>query len=162
MKFGDVLNRITGFSVPVFGVQWSPTETERSVARRILAFLEDRRVLYVPSEMEQPHQCVESVLRIREFLTAELGSLDSKTSIAQSLRALRAACRKFHDTVNVEKGAIIRHGAEYGHYASWLFNGALGELRGVFGVHIATLAASYGLDVEGELASILPATGDDC
>ena len=36
------------------------------------------------------------------------------------------------------------------------FNQALGELRGVFGIHIGMIAAKYGLDVEDELASILP------
>ena len=36
-------------------------------------------------------------------------------------------------------------------------NGALGEIRGVFGVDIARPAASPGLDVEDELASLLPA-----
>jgi hypothetical protein len=38
---------------------------------------------------------------------------------------------------------------------------ALGELRGVFGIHIAKLAAEYGLDIEDDLASILPARDDD-
>jgi len=33
---------------------------------------------------------------------------------------------------------------------------ALGEMRGVFGVQIGMLALKYGLDVEGDLASILP------
>lgn len=55
---------------------------------------------------------------------------------------------------------IIMFGAQQGHYASWKFNGALGALRGVFGVHIAKLATAYGLDVEDDLASILP-EGDD-
>jgi len=157
MKFREIVSRITGFSVPIFGAQWNPPEAECAVARRVIAFLEDRRVLYVPSEMELPHHCVESVFRIREFLTAELGKLDSETEIAKRLRAMRAACRKFLGTVEAEGGQIIKFGASYGHYASWVFNGAVGELRGVFGIHIATLAASHGLDVEGELASILPA-----
>jgi hypothetical protein len=52
---------------------------------------------------------------------------------------------------------IIVFGAHQGHWASWEFNGALGELRGVFGIHIARLAAAHGLGVEGDLASILPA-----
>lgn len=42
---------------------------------------------------------------------------------------------------------------------SWVFNGALGELRGVFGVHLARLAVAYGIDVEDDLGSILP--GED-
>lgn len=160
MKFNEVLSRITGLSIPVFGMQWNPPEAERAVARRVLAFLEDRRVLYNPTEMEMPGHCVASVQRIREFLTSEIGKLDADKEIAQSLRAMRAACLKFMNTVGVDDKHdrhIIMHGAERGHWANWTFNGAVGELRGVFGVHVAALAASYGLDVQGELASILPA-----
>jgi plasmid maintenance system antidote protein VapI len=39
-----------------------------------------------------------------------------------------------------------------------IFNSALGELRGVIGIHIAAIAAQHGLDIEGDLATILPAT----
>lgn len=157
MKFEEIVSRLTGFSTPVFGVQWNPSEPQRAVARRVLAFLEDRRVLFVPSAMELPDHCVQSILRIREFLTQELGALDSDQPLAQSLRAMRAACRKCLATVEAEGRHIIQFGAHRNHYASWIFNGAIGELRGVFGIHIATLAVSHGLDIEGDLASILPA-----
>lgn len=161
MKFQEIISRVTGLSVPIFGLQWNPPEAECAVARRVLTFLEDRRVLYVPSEMELPDHCVESVLRIREFLTAELGKLSNDQDLSQSLRAMRAACRKFLHTVEADDRRAIHFGAHQGHYASWVFNGAVGELRGVFGVHIARLAASHGLDVEDELATILPAETDD-
>jgi len=48
-------------------------------------------------------------------------------------------------------------------YEAWVFCGALGEMRGAFGLHIALIAVRNGLDIEGELASILPADpeGDD-
>lgn len=157
----EIVSRVTGFSVPIFGIQWSPAEAERTVARRVLAFLEDRRVLYAPSEMEVPHHCVESVFRIREFLTEELGRLSATTDIASSLRAMRAACRKFLTVVEADDRRIILFGAQQNHYASWVFNGAIGELRGVFGVHVAMLAVKHGLDVEDDLASILPAEVDD-
>ncbi|HET7833963.1 MAG TPA: DUF6650 family protein [Gallionella sp.] len=158
MKFREVVSRVTGLSVPIFGLQWNPPEPECAVARRVLTFLEDRRVLFVPSEMEVPQHCVESVLRIREFLTKELSALNPEGELALSLRAMRAACRKFLTTVEADDRRIIQFGASHGHYASWIFNGAVGELRGVFGIHIARLAASHGLDVEGELATILPAS----
>ncbi len=160
MHFKEILSRLTGISIPVFGVQWNPPEADRSVARRVIAFLEDRRVLYVPSEMEVPGHCVESVLRIREFLSTEIGTLAQGGALCASLRAMRSACRKFLAVVEADKREgrpIIMHANELGHYASWVFNGALGELRGVFGIHIAALAAGYGLDVEDDLASILPA-----
>ncbi|MFH1891097.1 MAG: DUF6650 family protein [Candidatus Zixiibacteriota bacterium] len=160
MRFKEILARITGLSSPVFGVSWNPPEPEVTAARRVVAFLEDRRVLYVPSEMEVPHHCVESVLEIRRFLTAEIQSLHERAAITDSLRAMRAACRKFMTTVG-RRSDIISFGAHGGHWASWEFNSALGELRGVFGVHVARIAASHGLDVEGELASILPGPIDD-
>ena len=161
MRFMEIVSRITGFSVPVFGIQWNPSEAERAVARRVLTFLEDRRVLYSPSQMEVPSHCVESVLRIRESLTSELGKLDAASDIAASLRAMRAACRKFLTTVDADDRAPIVYGAQRGHYASWIFNGAVGELRGVFGVHIALLATKHGLDVEDELATIIPSAAED-
>jgi hypothetical protein len=113
-------------------------------------------VLYNPSEMELPEHCVKSVIEIRHFLTGELGNLNANSNLAQSLRAMRAACRKFVDITHREE-KIIKFGNSLGHYASWHFNGAVGELRGVFGIHVAQIAAQYGLDVEDQLASILPA-----
>ena len=38
----------------------------------------------------------------------------------------------------------------------WICISALGELRGVMGVLVAQLAASYGLEIEDDLAKILP------
>ena len=159
VKFKDIASRLTGISSPIFGVSWKPPETERSVAKRIIAFLEDRRVLYSPSEMEVPDHCVKSVLDIRKMLTTEISNLDEKAEVTASLRAMRAACRKFLDTAQADNGRIIRFGAERGHYASWTFNSALGEMRGVFGVHLARLAAAYGVNVESDLAVIIP--GED-
>jgi hypothetical protein len=161
MKFQEIVSRLTGISTPVFGISWNPPEPESVIARRIITFLEDRRVLYAPSKMETPAHCVESVIQIRGFLTAELAQLDSGTELARTMRAMRAACRKFLNTVDGRDGRIIRFGDQYGHWASWVFNGALGEMRGVFGIHIAKLAAQYGLDVEDELASILPGKDED-
>ncbi|PWU10680.1 MAG: hypothetical protein C5B51_03900 [Terriglobia bacterium] len=44
-----------------------------------------------------------------------------------------------------------------GHWASWTFYGTLGEMRGTFGVHLARIATQFKLDIEDNLASILPA-----
>ena len=65
MKFQEIANRLTGISVPIFGVSWDPPKAQVTVARRVITFMEDRRVLYVPSEMEVPRHCLESVNQIR-------------------------------------------------------------------------------------------------
>ncbi len=151
MKFSEIVSRLTGISSPIFGVSWNPPQAEVSVARRVITFLEDRRVLYVDGEMEMPDHCVSSVIEIRRYLTTELQQL-SDGELSSSLRAMRAACRKFLDKSN----GVGRHGGHWGYSSGWRFNSALGELRGVFGVHLAKLAAQHGLDVEDDLAQILP------
>jgi len=45
--------------------------------------------------------------------------------------------------------------------AGWRFNQALGEMRGVFGIHIGRLAVAYGLDVD-EAAGVGAAARPGC
>ncbi len=166
MKFSEIANRLTGISTPFGGASWQPAEMEIAAARRVIAFLEDRRVLYEPSEMEVPSHCVHSVIEIRHRLSDELGKLDGKNSdLAATLRAMRAACRKFLERVGSDGREGIQRANGWG-FHSWTFGSALGELRGTFGIHVAKIAAAFKLDVEDRLASILPPnadadTGDD-
>lgn len=155
MKFSEIASRLTGISCPIFGISWNPAAPEVTVARRVITFLEDRRVLFVDSEMEMPEHCAASVLEIRRYLTSELQQL-TDSDLCNALRAMRAACRKFLAKMDEGGGLVVRHGGHWGHWASWRFSSALGELRGTFGIHIARIAAQHGLDVEDDLAQILP------
>lgn len=163
MRFTEIATRLTGISCPMFGISWNPSDAEVTAAKRVITFLEDRRVLYNPTTMEIPTDCTMSVIEIRRFLTDELGRLDPHDELAKNLQAMRAACRKILDDVQGEKsrhGFIddpIRYRWSLG---SWVFLSALGELRGIFGIHVALIAVRNGLDVEADLASILPAEFD--
>lgn len=161
MKFKEILERLTGLSCPIFGISWNPPESEITVAKRIITFLEDRRVLYSYSQRELSVNCIKSVLAIREYLTTELVKLKSKNQLDESLRAMRAACRKFLTRVSEQKAKIENFPEEYIYGSSWDRVGALGELRGVFGVHIAKIAAQYGFDVDNDLSLILPSKDED-
>ena len=156
MKVSEIANRLTGISSPLLGVSWQPGELEGSAARRVVAFLEDRRVLYAPDELEVPSHCVSSVLELRRFLTSEIGKLDPSSEFSSSLRGMRAACRKFLERVGVDGKEIALYANQRGHWASWTFYSALGEMRGTFGVHVARIAAHFKIDVEDKLATIIP------
>lgn len=159
MKFSEIANRLTGISTPFGGASWQPPELEIAGARRVIAFLEDRRVLYDPCEMEVPDHCVPAVIDIRHHLSHELGKLEGGSELAASLQAMRAACWKFLDRVGTDGLQGIRY-ASGGGFQSWTFGSAVGELRGTFGIHLAKIAAQFHLDVEDKLASILPADAD--
>lgn len=165
MRFAEVKRRVTGFSIPIFGVSWEPGEAEVTVARRVVTFLEDRRVLFNPTELEVPAHCIDSVIEIRRFLTDEIAGLGDDEDLAPHLVAMRAGCRKFLDNMQELDGdrRLLHPGNMWG-FPGWVFISALGELRGTVGIHVAQIATKYGLDVEDGLASILPAApkkGDD-
>ena len=65
IPFQEIANRVTGFSTPIFGLQWTAPTLDVEVARRLLTYLEDRRVLYMPDDREGPSYAVQSVLAIR-------------------------------------------------------------------------------------------------
>jgi hypothetical protein len=170
LKAKSLLGRLTGFSVGVpvasVGLSWNVPADERDLVRRLLTFLEDRRVLYVAEYLEIPNHVTKSVLQIRAELTTILGQLPGDSRAAGALRAMRAACRKFLEEEHPDFrhvylpgiGRPIRHepGTDGGGTPGFFV--ALGELRATFGIHIAALAYEYQLDLEPELAAILPAT----
>ncbi|MBI1725016.1 MAG: hypothetical protein HYR52_05200 [Candidatus Tectomicrobia bacterium] len=156
VTFKELLSRLTGFSTPVFGVSWNPPKPERGVIRNLFTFLEDRRVLFNPFHLEVESQVTDSVLKIREELTKVLGQLPESSNAAPSLRAMRAACRRFMDEPHPEAPHLDHHFMMRRHDGGAGFFMALGELRAVFGTHLGLLAVQYGLDVEGDLASIMP------
>jgi len=155
LKFREIINRLSGFSTPLGGVQWEPAVLEVEAARRVIAYLEDRRVLYEESTAEMPDHCVQSVLQMRETLTHEVGGLKADGDLAPHLRAMRAACRKFLSVIG-ELDAEIQPFRHYMGYQEWVFLIALGEMRGVFGVQVGQVAAMFEFDVEDPLATIIP------
>ena len=156
LSFNDIKERLTGISCPFFGISWNPSESERKVAQRVIRFLEDRRVLYNPSELESPRYCVESVCRIREYLTSEMQQIDSDSNLFSYMKAMRIACRKFLDRFSSKDDRFLDEARYNGNYSSWVFGSALGEMRGTFGNMIAQISAAYGIDVEDDLGAIIP------
>lgn len=155
----SLAHRLTGFSLPFFGVQWTPPADEREIIRGLLAALEDRRVLFVPHHLEVVSHVTSSVLQMRETLTQTLQSLPETSHAAGSVRAMRAACRRFLEEPALDfRNLPSRYGRRHvdEEEGSPPFFVALGELRATFGTHVAALAYQYGIDVEAELASILP------
>jgi len=152
--FKKIARSLTGFSTPVFGVSWNPPETDREIVKKLITFLEDRRALYNPYNIETVLWVTESIMEIRKRLTDVLETLDDGSDISAHIRAMRAACRKYMDENEVQlKIRGITHRGES--------LTSLGELRGVFGIHIAQLCVKYGVDIEGELATILPVEDDE-
>jgi hypothetical protein len=145
IRFKDLALRITGVSIPIFGVSWNPPEPEREVVRETFIFLEDRRALFNDFAWEIEHEVAQSVLDMRREFTAALKRLPEKSEAVMSLRAMRAACREYLDNTRRNPG---------GHFS---FLTELGRLRAIIGVHVAYLAVKYGVDIDTDLSHVIPA-----
>ncbi|WP_089225153.1 DUF6650 family protein [Actinacidiphila glaucinigra] len=160
MKVLEIMRRVKGFSTPFGGVDWDLPTPQRALAERVVVYLEDRRVLTMPraitSAVDDPGHCVASVLQIREMLTQILMEPDTGAELSEHLKAMRAACRRFLDTVGNNHSGHVRGRAQ-----SATFGAALGELRAIFGIQLGVIAARYKLELPGELSAILPAADID-
>jgi hypothetical protein len=147
MKFSEIGQRINGIgiSTPIFGfsVNWNPSESAKNIAREVIIFLESRRVLYNPYNLEDDRHCISSAIEMRNFLTDRI-TKTSSDDLERHLRAMRSACIKFVQW-------LVQHPRN----KQFLGEG-LGELGATFGLHIGILAAQYGIDIEDDLATILP------
>jgi hypothetical protein len=147
----EILARITGISIPMFGIQWQPQPAEIATARDLLRYLEDRRVLYRPFEMENSQHCVSSVLDMRQALTQSLKDLSPQSQLYKRIQKIRRACRDFSDIVGAKKF----DDAPLPVQNSILFR-ELERLRKTAGLAIAEVAIGFNLDVEDDLAAAIP------
>lgn len=160
MKFKDIANRVTGISCPIFGISWNPLKLESDEARSVITYLEDRRVLYNPYEMESPNHCLESVLKIREFLTGKISELKPDSKLVEVMRGMRGSCRRFLDETQKEwyydklEGRID----SMGNGMQIKFYNDMGVFRGETGIFIVQILIMYGIDCESDLLKIVPLT----
>ena len=147
--------RLTGAGAFGFNLAWEKVPGDEVPARAAITYLEDRRVLYGRRDVEDGMFAVQSALAAREFLTELLREPRPQKSLALSLKAMRVAFRRFVDAAGPHGRNFMDH-YQYGGLGPDPFSLALGELRGTVGMHVAAIASQYDIEVEDELASILP------
>ena len=100
--------RLTGISTPIVGISWEYKDrnSEKQIARNLITFLEDRRVLFSDIWgklfLNSPGT-PKSVQEIRDRLNKDIENLDRTSNLAQSLLFMRKACRDFLDAYQLIK-----------------------------------------------------------
>jgi hypothetical protein len=156
----DTARRITGISTPLGGISWGdPGPGDGETVRRFLVFLEDRRALYNAMNLEVVGEVHRSIHEIREQCTKTLQVLAPKAFAVVPVRAIREASRRFHDDEN-ERFRFFDHRWSHEESGPGFFV-ALGSYRATVGQQVALLAAHYDIDIEGDLASVLPTQTED-
>jgi hypothetical protein len=150
-SFKEILAHCTGISSPIFGVQWNPPILEIQVARDLVTDLEDRRVLFSPVAMEGPSHCLASVNSMRQSLTNALKQLSESSLLAKQLLVMRKACHHFADVIGAPGFDNIDHVFQRSVLERELF-----ALRKAVGKALSEIVVAHGLNVEDDLATIIP------
>jgi hypothetical protein len=151
LKFDRIYKNITGLSCPIFGIQWNAPAIESDEAKNVVLFLEDKRVLFNPANMEDAGHCAQSVIEIRSELTKALQALPSDSNLSKSLKRMRKACQDFSDKLGHPMFSKFDPPVQTSMLERELF-----KLREKCGLSVAEIAVAYGLDVDDGLASIIP------
>ena len=151
MRFNEILARITGVSVPIFGIQWQPSTPQIKVARDLMRELEDKRVLYRSEDLEGAHHCVYSVMDMRQKLTMSMQQVNTDDPLYKQLQKIRRASRDFCDVIGSPKFDTLPAPVQKS-----LLSRELAKFRQAVGSAVGAISIAYGLDIEDELASIIP------
>jgi hypothetical protein len=153
LKGREVAARLIGIRTPIGGSDWEPPVGERERARQVLMHLAQQRALWDPYDIAIGAFVAQSIVDVRERLGRDLKDLPADSVLQEGLRAMQAACRMF-----LEENQSPRSG--YGPPYEAQLHSTLGELRALFGIHIARIACAYDLEVDTHLEGILPPEPD--
>ena len=153
----SLASRLAGVSILGFGASWKAPEPERVVVRDVITELEDKRALHSQAVWEEPQHVVQSILKLREVMTNGLKGVGDNSPANDAFRIMRATCRDFLTLTSTkrigDKPGMLRPD---GTWELEEFFIGLGRLRSVFGQQLAVLSYLYGVDIEEQLAAILP------
>jgi hypothetical protein len=153
LKGRELAARLIGIRTPIGGIDWEPLAGERKRAKRVLKYLAEQRALWDPYDVAIGTFVAQSIVDLRGQLRSDLDGLPTDSVLHEGLRAMHAACRMF-----LEENQSPRSG--YGAPYEAQLHSTLGELRALFGVHIARIACAYDLAVDAHLTGILPPEPD--
>ena len=150
IPFEDLLKRTTGLSTPLFCVTWSPADSERDVAKRLLTILEDEGLLF--GDYRRLHDlggyAEKALHRLHDRLSEELSPLDRETPLVKSFYYQNVAIDLADGGINVAKADLLRGRSRN------TYNIELGEFRRLKGTSKVTVKKTpdgYQIDSKGIL-----------
>lgn len=92
---------LNGVSTPIGGISWNKTHSVKDKFSFLLLYLESKRILVNPIEMEKKEWCIESVLEIKKQLVAITEETVFKKDDLYVIRNMIDACNQYLDSVLV-------------------------------------------------------------
>ena len=135
---------LSGISTPFGGISWNRNVSGKDMFSYLLLFLESKRILVHPIDMEKKEWCIESVLEIRNTLVSAAQNVSLSQFDAETLRKMIDGCNTYLDAVSPMNlpAIIFKNGDKWEDIS---FDNAMKAFRNVFRTEIAKVESHYGL-----------------
>lgn len=120
------------------------TQNDQSqTCRKIIKFLEQRGVLFMDLNFEEPRFVYDSTKEIRTFLTQIQSEVIPDTPLEVIVDSMNHSCRYFMNTTNIDLSMTE-------------MSYSLGAMRKIIGLNLLDMKKVYGVQLTGQLINILP------
>ncbi|MBQ8506953.1 MAG: hypothetical protein IJ466_05950 [Clostridia bacterium] len=146
--------RLTGISLPFGGLSWDQNTTAKECFQYLMIYLESKRILVNPHEMELKSECIQSTLEIKRTLTeivkdAALGQED-----LEIVRSMIGACNNFLDSTREDDVPHLIYKLDGKHWENSRFDTAMKEFRSAFRYQLKKIeerhSLHFGLEIPEE------------
>ena len=135
---------LNGFSTSIGGISWNKTTSSKELFTHLLFFLESKRILVNPIELEFKDWCIESVLEIKQQLVNITQEVKLKDFDADRIRNLIDACNNYLDAVTPMNLTGIIYKKD-GRWEDLSFDRAMKAFRASFKQEIEKIEKKYRL-----------------
>lgn len=136
---------LNGISTPFGGVSWNKANSVKDKFSFLLFYLESKRILVNPIDMEKKEWCIESVLEIKKQLVSITEDIAFKKDDLSIIRNMIKACNQYLDTVSPLDlpNIIYKSHAQEGSWCDLQFDKAMKQFRNSFKQEIESIEKRY-------------------
>ena len=143
--------RITGVSAPIGGISWEFTETKKKGIKDLFLFLESKRILVNPNEMEVKEWSEQSVIEIKNKLVSIATEYEYSQNTMECFKMMIDTCNIFLDNMHQVNISGIIYKNQKGDWIHSGYAAAMKEFRKFFKYNIQRLSEEYQLTFSKEI-----------
>ena len=143
--------RLTGISVPFGGLSWDQNTTAKDRFQYLLIYLESKRILVNPCEMELKKECVQSTLEIKHTLIEIVKDAIFDQEDLEIVRSMIGACNDFLNATREDDIPRLIYKLDGTHWANSRFDVAMKKLRSDFCCQLKKIEERHALSFMQEI-----------
>lgn len=143
--------KLNGISVPIGGISWEYTESGQKGIQEMFYYLESKRLLINPKEMEKKEWSEKSAIEIKNKLVDILSRYKYDQNIITIIKQMVDACNEFLDNMQrVEVRGILYKNLQ-SDWEDLEYGVAMKKFRETFRDNIKLLAETYNITFSKEI-----------